>query len=330
MIESAALRLSDPSGAAEARRFAVGLARGLGWNDVDCGQVAIVATELATNLVRYARDGVMSMTAEKLAHGGRLSLVSVDRGPGMDVSRCVQDGYSTSGSRGTGLGAVSRLADTLDIVSAPEGSVLTASLCRPRGVLEGARVRFGACSIAKDGETVNGDAWDYRIVGGLVGVVVCDGLGHGPYAHEASARAVEAFRRKAWRTAEEAMTALDEDLKPTRGAAAAVAVIDPLVGKVRYCGVGNIAARIVAQGRVRHLMSHNGILGHASPRKTELEYELPPSGMLLLHTDGLQSRWRPHALDALESRDPALVAGVLYRDYARGNDDAAVVVAKRQ
>jgi hypothetical protein len=195
----------------------------------------------------------------------------------------------------------------------------------------------------KEGETINGDAWDYRALDGLSAVVVCDGLGHGLYAHEASARAVDAFRTARWRSAREAIEALDEALRPTRGAAAAVALIDFGAGIVRYCGVGNIAGKIVSERGTRHLMSHNGTLGHSSPRKAELEYELPPDGLLLLHSDGLRSYGRASRsgsvggsrngrgtdIETLASRHPGLAAGVLYRDCARGNDDAVVVVARR-
>jgi anti-sigma regulatory factor (Ser/Thr protein kinase) len=329
MIDSGALRLTDRSAVAEARRLGVELARGLGWNEVDRGEVAIIATELATNLVKHARDGMLSLTAESRAGRARLSLVSVDRGPGMDVARCLVDGYSTAGSGGSGLGAVSRLADTLDVMSTPAGTVLVAELCRPAAVFHPGAVRFGAFAMPKEGEAVNGDAWDCRAIDGLEAVVVCDGLGHGPYAHEASARAVSAFRNGHWRTALEAIEALDEALRPTRGAAAAVALIDAHAGVVRYCGVGNIAGKILGERGMRHLMSHNGILGHTSGRKAELEYELPPDGLLLLHSDGLHSRWRADDLETLACRHPDVVAGALYRDYARGNDDAVVVAARR-
>lgn len=330
MIDSAAVRLTDPSVVAEARRVSVELARGLGWNDVDCGEVAIVATELASNLVKHAWEGMLSVTAEARADCRRLSLVSVDRGPGMNVGRSLEDGYSTAGSGGSGLGAVSRLADGLDIVSNPNGTVLAAELCRPETsrCTEGG-VRFGAFTMPKEGEALNGDTWDCRMLDGLVAVIVCDGLGHGPYARQAAARAVSAFRTGRWGSALEAIEAVDDALKSTRGAAAAVAVIDAAAGIMRYCGVGNITGKIVSDEGMRHLMSHNGILGHSSARKAELEYELPPEGALLLHSDGLHSRWRASEVQALASRQPSLAAGAFYRDYARGNDDGVVVVARR-
>ncbi|HEX5419804.1 MAG TPA: ATP-binding protein [Gammaproteobacteria bacterium] len=328
MIDSGAIRVSDPSSVAEARRISVELARGLGWAEVDCGEVAIVATELAANLVKHAREGLLSVMAESLPDHGRLLLVAVDRGPGMDVARCLEDGYSTAGSAGSGLGAVQRLADGLDVLSQPEGTVLSAEFCRPRPARDGRAVQVGAFEMPKEGEDVNGDAWDCRAVNGLFAVVVCDGLGHGPYAREASVRAVAAFRTKRWRSAADAMERIDEALRPTRGAAGAVAVIDPEAGNLRYCGVGNIVGKIVGEGGARQLMTHNGILGHTSSRKVELEYEIPPHALLLLHSDGLQTRWPPSAVETLSSRDPGLIAGMLYRQYSRGNDDAVVVVAR--
>jgi anti-sigma regulatory factor (Ser/Thr protein kinase) len=330
MIDSAAVRLTDPSVVGEARRVSVELARRLDWKDVDCGEVAIVATELASNLVKHAREGMLSITAESRADCRRLSIVSIDRGPGMDVARSLEDGYSTAASAGSGLGAVSRLADGFDFLSNSNGTVLAAELRRPETprCAEGG-MSFGAFTMPKEGEALNGDAWDCRMLDGLVAVIVCDGLGHGPYAHQAAARAVSSFRAGSWGSALEAIEAVDGALKSTRGAAAAVAVIDAAAGIVRYCGVGNITGKIVSDGGMRHLMSHNGILGHSAARKAQLVYELPPEGVLLLHTDGLHSRWRANEVQPLASRQPSLAAGALYRDYARGNDDGVIVVARR-
>ena len=46
-----------------------------------------------------------------------------------------------------------------------------------------------------------------------------------------------------------------------------------------------------------------------------------------MHTEGLNGRWAMHNHTGLAMRDPALIAGVLYRDHARGRDDTTVLVA---
>src|SRR4051794_25187070 len=121
-------QVKDPSQVAEARRMAGDLARRSGFDEVDAGRVALVATELATNLVRHGGGGTLVAESFEDADGSGVELLSLDKGPGMaDVQRSFSDGYSTAGSAGTGLGAVSRVADRCVVFSRPgEGTALMA------------------------------------------------------------------------------------------------------------------------------------------------------------------------------------------------------------
>lgn len=331
MIRSAAIRLNHPSAVGAARRAATEEARRLGWDDVDAGNAAIVATELASNLLKHAREGALALTGAKTGPGV-LTFVAVDRGLGMDVARSLRDGFSTAGSSGTGLGAILRLASDVDIVSTADGTVAMAEM-RPgtAGAAPGLypKLDIGGFALPKEGETENGDAWDWRLREGVCGLLVCDGLGHGPYAAEAAACAVASFREAGWRTALEAVNVLDEALRPTRGAAAAVAVVDVVAETLHFCGVGNISAALLADDVGRHLVSHNGILGHSAPRKAEFEYAFPAGAALVMHSDGVTSRWRPAELAALWHRRAGLIAGTLYKNFARGGDDVVVSVTRR-
>jgi anti-sigma regulatory factor (Ser/Thr protein kinase) len=321
-----AFRMTDRSIVAEVRRAASARARALGWNDTACGESEIVATEMATNILKHARDGVVAIAPD--AEAGGLLLVAVDRGPGIaDLARSFTDGYSTAGSPGTGLGAVRRLAYRTDVLSAADGTVLVAELRDGAARAANVRVpvRLTGFGVPKEGEVLNGDAWAYRRREDALAIMVCDGLGHGYEAAKASGRAVECFGSGAWETPKQLIELVNEALRPTRGAAGAVAVLDRSARRVRFCGVGNIVGGIVADGRARHLVSHNGILGAAS-RIAEFEYEWPPGAALIMHSDGLSGRWPLQRWDGIWRRHPALIAGVAYRDLARGTDDAVVVV----
>jgi anti-sigma regulatory factor (Ser/Thr protein kinase) len=325
-----AFRMQDRSNVAEVRRAAGARARAMGWNDIACGESEIVATELATNLVKHARDGVVALADAPDAADGLL-LVAIDRGPGIDdLARSFADGFSTTGSPGTGLGAIRRLAYETDVVSAPNGTVMVAEL-RERAAsgaagATGRSLRLAGFGVPKEGQLVNGDAWSHRWLNGDLAILVCDGLGHGYEAAKAAARAVECFRVGAWETPQQALQMANEELRPTRGAAAALALIDSKQRRVRFCGVGNIVAGIVAHERVHHLVSHNGILG-AAHRIAEFDYEWPPGATLIMHSDGLSARWQLSRWGHIWRRHPALIAGMAYRDLARGTDDAVVVVA---
>jgi len=332
MSALAAFRIHDRSNVAEVRRAAGARARSLGWSDTACGETEIVVTELATNLVKHARDGVVALTSDEAVKDGPLFVVAIDRGPGIaDLTRSFADGFSTAGSSGTGLGAIRRLSFQTDVLSAPDGTVMIAEL-RNRAAQAaagtGARrpVRLAGFDVPKEGQVVNGDAWSHRWLGPTLAIIVCDGLGHGYEASKASARAIECFESDGWETPSQALELANEHLRPTRGAAAAVALVDVERRRVRYCGVGNIVAGIVVDDHARHLVSHNGILGTA-PRIGEFEYDWPKGATLIMHSDGLGSRWPLARWSGLWQRHPALIAGVAFRDLARGTDDAVIVVA---
>ena len=180
----------------------------------------------------------------------------------------------------------------------------------------------------KEGEVVNGDAWAHRWLDRRLAIIVCDGLGHGYEAAKSAVRAIECFNGSGWATPKELLDLANEALRPTRGAAAALAVIDPVERRVRFCGVGNITAVVVNGSQTRHLVSHNGIVGHRARRLAEFGAHCSPGGTLVMHTDGVSGRWRPEEWAGLWHRNPTLLASALWRDHSRGNDDAAVLVAR--
>jgi len=238
------------------------------------------------------------------------------------------DGYSSAGSSGTGLGAVARLSTILDVHSTPAGTVLAAELTRKADAAAPGR-RIGGFALAKEGQEANGDAWGCRLVDRGIAVLVCDGLGHGASASQASQAAAQTFRAAEWRGPMQMLADIHEALRSTRGAAAAIAFLDAAAGKLRYSGVGNVAGCIVSGGdATRHLVSHNGILGHTQGRMAEFDYPFAPDSVLVMHSDGISARWQPAELGRIWERHPGLVAGLLYRDFARGNDDVAAVVVK--
>ena len=60
----------------------------------------------------------------------------------------------------------------------------------------------------------------------------------------------------------------------------------------------------------------------------EFVYPWPVGALLVAHSDGLTTRWNLAQYPGLFRQDPALVAGLLYRDHARRRDDASVVVCR--
>lgn len=331
-METVAVRMTDPSQVAELRRLALERVRALGWNEAESGRAALLATEIGTNLVKHARDGAVIVVADGAAGSTRVQFVAVDHGPGIEnVEGCFLDGYSTAGSPGTGLGAVRRIASSLEIFSTPKrGTVLVAELAGSTrsDASNGSGFSVGGVCIPCAGETASGDGWDYLERSGTLSVLVCDGLGHGMLASEAARQAIRAFREVPDSLGLTSLSRIHDALRATRGAAAAIATIDRRAGVVKYCGVGNISGSIVAGNDVRHLVSHNGILGHSAPRMAEFVYPWNDTCQLVMHSDGISARWRTDEWPGLWRRPPSLIAGTLCRDWVRGRDDATAVIAR--
>src|SRR5688572_12749729 len=119
MSDVVRLPVTDPSQVGEARRRAAALAQRLGFDDTDAGKVAIVVTEAANNLVKHARDGEILLHPLEQDGTAGLEVLALDKGPGLDLSRCLRDGFSTGGTPGTGLGAIARLSAVFDVHSSP-------------------------------------------------------------------------------------------------------------------------------------------------------------------------------------------------------------------
>nr|WP_329318235.1 MULTISPECIES: ATP-binding SpoIIE family protein phosphatase [unclassified Streptomyces] len=158
-------------------------------------------------------------------------------------------------------------------------------------------------------------------------VMSCDGLGHGPMAAVAAQAAVEAFRTGAARTPEQAMAQVHRALRGTRGAAVAIARLEP-DGRLLFCGVGNITAALVTTTARSSLLSHPGIAGHQMHQLRTYEYRLPAHGVLVMHSDGLSERWSAPDLAGLLHHPPAVIATGLLRHAGTRRDDASAVIAK--
>jgi anti-sigma regulatory factor (Ser/Thr protein kinase) len=320
--------VADPSQVAEARRLVGAFARQLGLAQERIDRVAIVVTELATNLVKHGGGGHIHAARCDDADGAGLELLALDRGAGMtDPGRCLQDGYSTAGSPGNGLGAIARLADMIRIYSRPgQGSAILVRFVTPAA--RDARTLLGATLAPYPGEPVCGDNWSWR--DGTAGrtIVLVDGSGHGMDAARAAETAVRTFTEHADAACEDIVERMHRALAPTRGAAVAVARIDTTALVVRFVGVGNISGMLVDAGKSRHMVSHNGTAGHIAPRIREFTYEFTNEPLVILHSDGLTSRWDLGAYPGLSTQHPSLIAGVLLRDHRRGRDDASVVAMR--
>lgn len=325
--------LDDLSRVAEIRRAATTLGHYEGLDETLTGKLAIIASEIGTNLVKHAKGGEVfistlsdrggSAEAERDRAEAGVEILAIDRGPGMvDVARCLADGYSSAKTSGNGLGAIERLSHEFDIHSElSKGTVLVA-----RVKASGSR-RTGLGVVLKPiaGEEVSGDSWAFHKGSNGMALIVADGLGHGTMACAASAAAIAAFRRGDDFTPVAVLQRVHGALRATRGAAVAVAYLEKAESPLRYAGIGNISGVLAGAEKLQQMVSHNGTAGYHSPRLQEFSYAVPKDALLIMHSDGLHTNWK---LNGLRQRDPSVIAGILYRDSSRNRDDVCVVVSR--
>jgi anti-sigma regulatory factor (Ser/Thr protein kinase) len=336
MVFATSIRLDidEQSQIGAARRCAVALGHTHALSADAVGRLAIVVTEAATNIVRHAGFGVIVLRALLAGQTASIEVLALDKGPGIhDVERAMRDGYSTIATAGRGLGGIQRLAEVFGIYSQRGmGTALLARIGeRPRWSSHARPVvslddRVGAVCVPLRGEIECGDAWRIVAGPGRISILLVDGLGHGPEAALAANAATTAFPRLASGSPDAALLALDTALRDTRGAALSVAVIDEAARTARFSGVGNVDGRVLAEGATQHLVPQSGIVGHGMPKLRSSDAPWPPGARLVLHSDGILARWRTESYPGLMSAHPALLAGVIYRDFARDRDDATVFV----
>jgi len=328
-----AIALDDDSRVAEVRRAAVNRAKAIGFLETEVGRVAIVATELATNLLKHARQGEILVSTFDDGDGDGIECLALDRGPGIpDIAISMRDGHSTAGSPGTGLGAIARQSHVLDIyTSMTHGSAILARVYRgdPAGASPKPTPATGAVCVPIIGEEACGDMWAVKRTHAGLSVMVVDGLGHGPLAATASHAAVMAFEASDGAPSADVMQRLHTALRPTRGAAASIAGLPTEGGIVAFIGLGNVAGAVVTATECKRMVSHNGTLGHALKTVKPFTYPTQGETLVVLASDGLGTSWSLDTYPGLRLRHPSLIAGVLYRDFSRRRDDVTVLVARR-
>lgn len=329
MMSSQRMEVTHGSHVGQVRRQVLETAQRLGSDEVRAGEAAIVASELATNLVKHGGGGEIVLL-ETREPSNALELLALDQGPGMaNISNCLRDGYSTAGSAGTGLGAVQRLAGTFQIHSQPgKGTAIWVSLGTDSGPAVPPRFECSGVSLPLRGQESCGDSWDHARVGHKVRVLVADGLGHGPFAEAASREAVSIFRKNLTTPPALTLKLMHEALMKTRGAAGSMVEIDPDKGTLTMAGIGNVLMRLHGPNGSKTLTVDNGTLGAAVRRMNETVLPWTRDSVLVIYSDGLGSQWDLHDYPGLIRRHPGLVSGVLYRDFRRPHDDASVIVIR--
>lgn len=289
------------------------------------------ASEIAQNQIAHAGRGEVSMRTVVRRGSAGIEVRARDAGGGLkDPATALRGrpaGAATSStSLGVGLGAAYRLADEIDFdVRWGQGSVITARKFATPLPRSEVAILGRPC----DGEGISGDdgLFERRPEGLLL--AVADGLGHGPLAQEASAKAMDVVRGSAATSPLALLNACHPALAPTRGAVMSIVRVAVDGSELVQAGLGNIECHLYQRSRAIRLPSNPGVVGQPGPR-VRIQEQRAAIGdrlVLVMFTDGLSSRL-DLAADATLLREPAIViAHQLLTTYGRGHDDALVLVA---
>lgn len=118
MADEIRMPIASDSDLIEARQKGRVLAERQGFSSSELTLIATAISELARNIIRYAKRGEISIQVLDGNPKAGIVVVARDAGPGIaDVERALEAGYSTSGSLGLGLPGVRRIMDEFAIVS---------------------------------------------------------------------------------------------------------------------------------------------------------------------------------------------------------------------
>lgn len=304
----------------------------MGFSAVECEEVALAVAELASNLIRHAGGGTLSLEPARSAERSGIQIESADSGPGFeDFEQALTDGFSTGRGLGCGLGAVNRLMDELECCSS--GSAGTHIVCR-RWLREGGGahpslpLELGAATRPHRRLRENGDAFLIRRWGNQALLGVIDGLGHGPFAQRAAQAARQYLEQHYDQPLESLFRGAGRACQATRGVVMALLRFDGTRGTFTAASIGNVEIR--AQGEPRHLglIATRGVVGLNAPPPALVEHPFTPETLLVIHSDGVPTGWTWEDVPWLRLDNPAAAAHRLLSVLASEDDDATVLVIR--
>lgn len=327
-------QISEQSCVGAARRHASSLAQKFDFTEIEIEKIAIIITELGTNLIKHA---IQTKPRELLfsLHNNReqkyVEVISIDHGPGIsNINYALQDGNSTTGTSGIGLGAINRLSDLVDIYTVPAiGTIIMVQLYTKKNKTNYDLLSAGSICLPKPGELICGDNYDIFQSKSRCLAMIADGLGHGPLAAEASRLARDIFRSNLHLTPHLIISQINTALRGTRGAAVAVTQIDYETQQIKFAGLGNISSTIYINKKMHHMVNQNGTAGVNSYSIKDFIYPWDKDACLVMHSDGLMSRFNLENYPGLLTRHPQIIASVLYKDFYRNNDDLTILILKK-
>ena len=340
------LDINNMSDVGMCRRKAVGFVKQIGFNDVNSGEIAIVITELATNVIKHGGGKgkfLINKINSKTSNEG-IEIWCFDSGNGIEnIQKISEDGYSNKSSLGVGIGSIRRFSDEFDLnpklplnlINALNSENKGFNNCirtrkwksKPNLVLQNNKLIVGAATRPYPGEQLNGD--NYLIVNlssNELLVAVIDGLGHGRHANLASSIAKEQILLKKDQPIDLIMQNVHTALKSTRGAVVGISLINTSKKNLIFSGIGNIEGQVNYKNKNKSLISFGGILGHNMRTPRIFEFDYKQGYNLCMYSDGIKSNWKNEEIDWEEH--PQTITEKILKNNSRNSDDATIIIIK--
>lgn len=328
--------ISDDSSQVLLRSKLRAVSRRMGFKDTVRERIELVCNEIITNQLKYAgRHGLVQIWEQSNSEFTALDLFALDFGPGIpNLPAAMQDGYTTSGTMGKGLGAVLRLSSECEFYTLPRGMARDSPW---HGMAVWARFHVGnkpnprrfQCGHyvrAYRDDVYNGDCICVRPDGPGIRWLHADGLGHGKEAAEVLIGADEVLDETT--PLDGALQNLSHRLRGGRGAVAMACGIDFDTRRLSICGVGDMAAFLICNGERRVLNFSPGVLGHEHRSFEMVELPFPQQALFVTASDGLRRNWSLSTFPGLWRLHPQLIALLLGNVITRNNDDKSILVIR--
>ena len=131
-MDKITLKILTESDIIKTRQSIREMARHFGFGSADQSRITTAVSELARNVILYAKQGTCTMSHQMVNNENCLRVVVEDQGPGIEnIEAAMQDGFSTGNGLGMGLPGIRRLVSTFKLSSQPGYTCVTITLVRP-------------------------------------------------------------------------------------------------------------------------------------------------------------------------------------------------------
>jgi anti-sigma regulatory factor (Ser/Thr protein kinase)/serine/threonine protein phosphatase PrpC len=325
--------ISSPAEVIAIRRISREMAKNIGFSEPIQEEIVLVVSELATNIIKYANRGIVTLTPVSLEGQNGLMIEAADSGPGFNENIALKDGFSSSGTLGCGLGAVNRMMDEFDIHINENDQSGTRIVCkrwlRSKSSFSGrCPFDFGIVSRPKPGEDVNGDSFVIKHGNGQSLVSVIDGVGHGRLAHHAAQAARHYIEDHDELPFLDIFRGVERACRSSRGVVMALASFDWANMKLTYASVGNIEVKVFGAEEKFKFIVRRGIVGKNAPNPVITENNWQPNYALALHSDGLSTHWNWDDFSRQSDKSAQVMAEHMHRSLKKDNDDTTLIIVK--